>query len=376
MILLLYLAAAALIVALSLVAHTAWGAFGRRAQILAVPQTQGSSPVNIWDIEDLRDDTSLLVTFEIRKQATAAAVNQTHKVNLIGVNSVYPDVMGYPALDGGFFKREAFNLGTHEAVLNERAASTLFGGGRLSGNTFQLNDEAWVAVGVIRDDDADSDNVYVPATSDQFANGTDSTGVTAGALAALSGGYNNGASVVTIGGLSDIGVTDSSYEFKRIGKAVASLDEMAGVAQRFALIMLLGMFSWHALQYVLRAFSAAIARSNALDYDVRDVEDVMPASVAAGAGVHTRRRSGTAGAIFNILMIVLFVPAALILARQIVGTCITWQEIPLLFNTGATAQSEFYGRLHTLSQYQVTALCLFAASIVASVAAPAVSFKR
>ena len=211
----------------------------------------------------------LLVTYEIRAQATAKAIKQSRRVTLIGTNSSYADVMGYATLDGGFFSKDSFDLGAHEAVLNEKAASTLFGGGKLAGNLLRLNDELWTVVGVVRDDDADSDNVYVPATC-ALISGGDAKSQTTGAVMALLKDYSNAEAAAATEALASVGVSSNSFTLKRVGKAAGAVGEMCVAAQRFALIAVLCFFTLRAGAAALRVFRAAADAENMSNMSVTD----------------------------------------------------------------------------------------------------------
>ena len=349
---LFYIAATALIIALTLYGQSAAGAFGRKSQLLASPQSRDWAGIDILEIENYITESSTLVTYEIRRQASAFAIRQSHRMNIIGTNSAYAGVMGYAVADGGFFSKTAYDAGSREAVLNERAASTLFGGGRLSGSEFTLNDEIWQIVGVVLDGDSDNDNIYVPATSALIGSGGSGSVATAATFMALQDGYSSADASITAGRLLELGISEGSHSFKSLGKAAATFSEAAAVAQYFALMLLLCLFGWRSARSAFRTIMRARAES----------ESHVP-------GVAYVKRGGYLRAAANAIFFIACAAAALILARQIVGICITWQEIPLLFFTDVTPQDAFYGRIHDLGARQTTALCLFAASIIASITA-------
>jgi len=327
--------------------------FGGISQLLAEPSAIGGSGVGVGGIEDFRDEYSTLITYEIRRQSSARAIRQGHAMTVIGTNSVYASVMGYPVTDGGFFTKDAYRSGAREAVLNELAASALFGGGRLYGSPFYLNGELWTVVGVVADDGG-SENIYVPATSEFIGGGSNASGqeARAGSLMVLLKGYGAAEAAAVINNLKDLGVTENAYTFKRLGKAVASLDEMADAALRFALALLLFAFGW---------------RSALAAYGI--VSDAYAASV--DTGLRSPDSHGKARVFKAALYIILMFACAaafLALSRRIVETCVTWREIPLVF-LNATPQGDFYGRLDSLGSIQAKILGLFAASVTASLAA-------
>ncbi|MCL2059166.1 MAG: ABC transporter permease [Oscillospiraceae bacterium] len=400
---LLYIVAFAALLSLTVYGQSSMRRFGQKSQLLAAPQARGGAGVDIWDIEDIQTEESTLITYEIRAQVVAGAIRQDHRMNVIGANSSYNGVMGYPVANGGFFSKEAFLLGSREAVLNERAASALFGGGNLVGNSFILNNESWMVVGVIMDGDDGESNIYVPASSELIsalsgAGGAGSGGVTAAntsvaadALMVLQDGYSAADASLAIGKLAGLGFSDSSHTFLSLGKATAAFGEAAHMAQCFALALLLVMFAW---RLALSAYHMVLAdkaenethapvptapAAPAAD-PVDSVGTVGTASLASPAnltGPAPPNNSGRIGRLARIVFyaISFFVLAiiALILARRIVETCITWQEIPMLMFSGATTQDAFYGRLIALGRSQSEAIALFAVSCAATTAAVALT---
>ena len=362
-VILLYIIAVSLLAALVVAGRHAADASGHYYQLLAKPLSRDSASVDIWAVEDFYGDSSTLVTYEIRRQASAYAIRETHRMNVVGTNGAYANVMGYSIIDGGFFTKDAFLIGAREAVLNERAAATLFGGRRIAGNSFFLNDEPWTVVGIVSDEDVDNDNIYVPASSEIILAGAAT--VSAGALTALQDGYGGADASMTINKLKDLGVSENSYSFKNLGKIIASFGEMPSVALRFAFILLLCLFAWRFGRYAFRVYKSSRAEN-----ERKDLNDVQIS--IADAGVDERkRRASYVKAIVNILLFCVCTAAALVLARQIVEICITWQEIPLLLFETAASQDEFYGKLRALGERQSVVLYLFAASVIFSFASQA-----
>ena len=344
----LYLIAAALLLLLGAAGYSAAVRFGNYSQLYAEPLAKDAAGVDIWEIEKYRTEKNAFVTYEIRKQASANAVNQSHRMNAVGTNSVYTDVMGFPAVDGGFFTKDAFQLGLHEAVLNERAASTLFGGTRLSGCTFLLNNEVWTVVGVILDDDEANDNIYVPASSALITGGEAST--SAGTFMVRQRGVGAAYANAAIASLKELGASESSYAFKSLGKAVAAFGEMNAAALRFALVLLLSLFAWRNGRFAFRTFRSAYADSS------------------GSARVVVKKRADSVKAYINVLLCAACVAGALFFTQEIVELIVTWQEIPVLFNAIPPSQTEFIGRLTALGSSQATVTGLFAASLAASAA--------
>ena len=355
---LLFVLAAALLPVLDVCGRTALAGFGRNPLPLAEPRNADGQGVGIWSVEDFRNEAQIPVTYEIRKQVSVNAVRLSRRMTVVGTNSVYADIMGYPVLNGGFFTQAAFKTGSREVVLNELAAAALFGGGALAGVTLRINDELWTVAGVIRDE-GEAEVIYAPASSYLFdgnaatggaGGATDGQGAAAGALMILASGHGRADAVLAINRLGDLGVSVSAYSFKTLGKAALSLAEMPESALRFALLAILGLFAWGAAAYAYRNISAAAIRSNAY--------------VNAEGGV----RFGALKSILSILFALACAAAAFFLIRDIVEICITWQEIPLVFNAGSFTSGDFSGRIAALGDSQAVITGLFAASVAATAA--------
>jgi hypothetical protein len=104
-----------------------------------------------------------LVTYEIRRRLTVRTAYAECPVTLIGTNSLYPALTGYPMLNGGFFTDSAEREKNKEAVLNSAAALLLFGPGNAAGRTLTIEGAPWLVTGVMEDGDADNARVYIPA---------------------------------------------------------------------------------------------------------------------------------------------------------------------------------------------------------------------
>jgi hypothetical protein len=202
---------------------------------------------------------------------------------------------------------------------------------------------------------------------------------------------------IIINSLKDLGVSEGAYTFRRLGKAAGSIGEMASVAMLFALVMVVCMFAWRAAGGAYRTVNAAYAQSRthlSAEAERRRLAAIAAAGLASADGATSSMAKARAVAAANaasasasyasaekrkravairIALTAVFVPlcvtAALLLVRQILSICITWQEIPFLINMNASAFDPFSGRLNALGEYQATAISLLAASVVSSAAA-------
>jgi hypothetical protein len=72
--------------------------------------------------------------------------------------------MGFPLRGGAFFSARAWEGKQRQAVLNEKAALTIFGGTNITGGRFRIRGETWLVSGVIGDGDDENCRVYVPSS--------------------------------------------------------------------------------------------------------------------------------------------------------------------------------------------------------------------
>ena len=131
---------------------------------LVIPDGYAASSYNLHEIEKISDET-VAVTYEIKKNAAAAALNSVHSVTLIGTNVSYHQVIGLEEVKGRFFTEADWKLGNHYAVLNETAAFRLFGSNDIIGNTVKLDGEIFLITGIVKDAKEDEAVVYVAAST-------------------------------------------------------------------------------------------------------------------------------------------------------------------------------------------------------------------
>ena len=201
-----------------------------RPLLLAAPSgfgAQGLDPERVA----LFCKEEFLVTYELRRSKTARAAQSSHAVAMIGTNSHYRDILGYPVLDGGFFTEAAQTAGYRHAVLNETAAFALFGGVAVSGGNFKLDGETWTVAGVIDDLDGSSANIYVPSG---FIGGRPDS------LMTLLDG--NVTETYAKNALKTLGIRETNYDFINFASSAAAFWERFAVGWKaalcFALILL------------------------------------------------------------------------------------------------------------------------------------------
>jgi hypothetical protein len=314
----------------------------------AVSSRQNAGGINIENIGAYADENPALITYEIRSQQDVFAIRETRNVTIIGTNNAYADVMGYPPVCGGFFSRSAFDAGAREAVLNELSAESLFGGVNISGAALRIDGELWTVAGVIVDD-CESENIYVPASSDLISGGSqeaspgDTTvpNTASGALAVLMKNYGAADASGAINVFNDLGAGENSFSYINIGKAAGAIGEMSGVAISFALALSLLLFALQSARAATRAFRSA----------------------------ENPRSHGVFKTIVFAILFLVFATAALGLSKQIAEICVAWREIPPVFLMAESGYGGFDGRLGALGGYQTKTFIFFASSAAASIAA-------
>lgn len=136
---------------------------GLENYFMAIPKHSNVVGVNVDKIEDLNEE-NFLISYEIKKEESIKALNSKHDVLLIGTNYVYPYITGYAFAEGSFFTQSSQEQKIRTVVLNELAAYELFGNYDIAGNNIILQGKFYTVTGVIKDEDSENKNVYVPIT--------------------------------------------------------------------------------------------------------------------------------------------------------------------------------------------------------------------
>ena len=273
-----------------------------RPFLLAAPSGSGAQGLNIDAINDFEE---FLVTYELRQNKNASSSKGSHSVTLIGTNSHYRDVLGYPMLHGGFFTEAAFSAGYRHAVLNKKAAVGLFGGVDVAGNAFKMDGESWSVAGVIDDGDETS-NLYAPSS---LTGGRPQSLMVL--LDCLDGG---GASeVYAINGLKTLGVRDSSFEFVNFQRMADAFGERFAVAWKAALCLL-----------AILAFRAMIIKmASWLPGYRQEMKRMYLREFAAENPLGILKMLGGA------ILLACCVAAVLIFSMQVLGAFLSWRGLAM-----------------------------------------------
>lgn len=136
---------------------------GLENHFLAIPKYKNAAGVSADKFEELSEG-NFLITYEVKKEEQIEVLNSKHNIVLIGTNYVYPYITSYTFAEGSFFTQSAQEHKNRTAVLNEPAAFELFGNYDIVGNNIILQGKSYIVAGVIRDEDSENKNVYIPIT--------------------------------------------------------------------------------------------------------------------------------------------------------------------------------------------------------------------
>jgi hypothetical protein len=174
---------------------------GEESLFLALPNALRSPRIDINIIEEFNENEFLL-TYANPAPERISLAQGDFSVTLVGTNSSYPFIMGLSLLEGSFFSKQAWNGKLRHAVLNEKAAFTIFGSNQVVNNRFRIRNDTWLVTGVIQDGDDDAERIYVPSSV---------RGGEAAALALISSGKLDDAYVKN--SLKTLGIWEDSFDF-------------------------------------------------------------------------------------------------------------------------------------------------------------------
>jgi hypothetical protein len=218
--------------------------------LLLLSPVEGGS--GVLDPQKLRRvaEEEFLLTYEVRQRLQVWTAYAECPVTLIGTNSLYPALMAYPMLRGGFFTGASEKGRNREAVLNRAAAFRLFGGEAIEGRTIAMEGVPWLVTGVMDDGEEESPRMYVPAAS---------AGEGPRSLLILLGGGVDAAHVKNT--LMPLGISETSHVFFDLSRAIRLYGERFALALRVficALFLTLARNRAPALKARVSAFRARL----------------------------------------------------------------------------------------------------------------------
>lgn len=317
-----------LLAALSVLSVLA-GQAGYSNLLMVTPNTFGVPEISAEKLDEFSADEFLL-TYEIRRPATAQAVNSRHSAALVGTNHNYAGIMGYVLLDGGFFTKTAVDSKNKHVVLNKTAAFQMFGSSHINGSVLKLNGEAWIITGVIQDNDKENANLYVPAS----VNGGRADSVIVLLGGAVTEAYAKNA-------LKSIGIHDNGYDFINLSKSAEAFSGRFSVAWKAAM-------SSFILLFILAAGGKLLKKTSFYREQMREL--YLRELVA-------HNRKDLLKTICGLVAFIAGIVAVFMLSLQILETCLTWQELARI--TGELTAGDFGQKLLWLRDYQILGDILF-----------------
>jgi hypothetical protein len=267
-----------------------------------LPSEIGSPRFDVQKIEEF-PEKEFLFSYEITGSERVSLSHAEYQVTLIATNSSYPRILGLNMLEGAFFSKQAWAGKQRHAVLNETAAFTVFGSGKIVGNRFRIRNDIWLVTGVINDGDDDKARIYIPSSV---------RGGEAGALA-LTGGMDE---AYVKNSLKTLGIQEGNFSFINLAAQCRLLRERVEVI----LLLFFALFFLSLLKPLIGGFR------NARSAMKKDLTRLYP-----GELLRKRGKSFYKAGLFA-MGLVLFPALALILFLRLASVCLPWQDIPSLAN--------------------------------------------
>ena len=302
--------------------------------LLAHPAELGAPRINIQKIEDFMENEFLL-SYEIPSPERASLTHAEYPVTVIGTNSSYPMILGYMMTEGSFFSKQAWTGKLKYAVLNEKAAFTIFGSSRIAGNRFRLRNDTWLVTGIIRDGDDGNPKVYIPSSLEG--------GEAASLMAQVSGGFDE---AYIINSLKTLGIQEGNYKYY-------SLRIQSRVLWERPLIILC-LFAGFSLISFLRPLAKELKKTLAVlkkELDRNYPEDILRNS----------RRFFLKPVLLSLLLALIPVITLLLILR-VTALCLPWQDIPSL---AALNRDLFYPLISGLKCLELISRLFFILSLAA-----------
>ena len=293
---------------------------GKENLLMVLPSQIGSPKINVQKIEEFSQD-EFLITYEIPGSEKISLPHGDFPVTVIGTNGSFPQILGLTMTEGSFFSKQAWAGKYRHAVLNEKAAFTIFGSNRIENNRFRIRGETWLVTGVISDGDDENSRVYVPSSIQGAPAG--------GLLTLMSRGYDE---AYIKNSVKTLDVREGGFTFFNVGTQIRLLWERALVIPLlFFAILFLGL-----LHPFIEKFTKALA-----------VLKAQTARHYTGEIFHKNREAVLKPT--ALALVILSLPsAALFLFLRIVSIVLRWQDIPSITAIGREPFNPHLARLYNL----------------------------
>ena len=265
--------------------------------------TDISSPrFNLEKIEDFSENEFLL-TYEIIGSERLSLSHAEFPVTLFATNSNYAQILGLRMLEGSFFTKQAWVGRQRQAVLNEKAAQTIFGSNNITGSRFRIRNEIWVVIGLVSDGDEDRSRLYIPSSI---------RGGEATALALTSAGTFDEAYVIN--SIKNLGIRDGDFSFINFDTQSRLLwERIVFILLLFFIFLLFSLIKplFLKLKEAWGTLKTQLNKEYARDILLRNRKNILKLIFFAG-------------------VILLFPALSLFFILQLVSICLPWQDIPSL----------------------------------------------
>ena len=306
------------------------------ALFLVLPKSIVSSGIDIDSIEEFSKNEFLL-TYEIPFLETVNLAYGNFPVTVIGTTGSYPGILGLTMLEGSFFLNQAWTGKLMYAVLNEKAADTIFGSTMITGSRFRIQNDTWLVSGVIKDGNDREARIYVPSSV---------TGGKADALAlAISGRLDE---FYVINSLRTLGVWEKDFDFVNFNAFSRIIKE------RFLVIFLL-FLSFFLFSLVMPLVTALKQQIFSLR---KDITHFYPDEI------FKYRRKSLYKTFLSGLSLILVPVLSLFLILRIVSICLPWKDIVSLSALNRTFFSVYLDWVHRLEIVSFFLFLLFLFALV------------
>jgi hypothetical protein len=301
--------------------------------VLASPAKIQAPRINLQKIKQLCEDEFPL-TYELLQPERAATAITEYAVTLVGVNSFYPRILGFPLVEGSFFTQQAWDGKLRHVVLNEEGATVLFGSTRVSGQRLKIKGEIWIVSGVINDGDTENCRIYVPS----------SLLSSPGALYLLV----KADETIIKDSLKSLGLSDDTFYFFNLGNHARLFGEQAALALMFfcSLLLILRLpRDWEKCRTLFFTFRGELKKNYLRE-------------VLRTAKIFT--------ALLPVLRLAVCAAVVLLLLRRSLAFCLPWQDLtPLKY----VERNIFCGKILRLQYWETTSWFLFFGALAFSVIA-------
>jgi len=303
--------------------------------LLLITSAQFSSRlINVNRIEEFIE-SEFLVTYEILSSEIISLPHDNYPVTVIGTNSCYLQILGLPVSEGSFFSKHAWVSKQRHAVLNEKAAFTIFGSNKISGNQFRLRNDTWIVTGVINDADDETSRIYVPSSILNAQVGSFM------ALMAPNKGYDE---TYLKDSLKTMGILQTNYDFYNLSLQVKLLFD-----RFFAVVLLLSSILFICI---------LIKNASALKKIIIDLRIELKDHYAKD--ILIKKNKMVFKAVWFILLVISCPVMSIYLFLRCAAVILPWKDIPSL-----TVNREiFYNNIIRLYNYEIISRYLFYSALV------------